>query len=204
VTSSTRDRLITAASQLFAERGIDAVSLREITRASGARNAIAAQYHFTDRAGMVQAVLDKHRPEIEARRNALLDEHEAEGRDLRSLAAALVRPMAAKLADADGGPEFLQVYADLLNRPQPQLELHEPSLERWHGLVGEILDAEAVALHRRFTALLYTAVELSRRARAGPHDDDRLFTSWLVDVVAAVLGAPVSLETQRLMRARKR
>src|SRR5258706_13406180 len=101
---TTRDRLISAAEQLFAARGIDAVSLREINRASGARNAIAVQYHFEDRAGVVRAVLQKHRPDVEARRHALLDQCEADGEpDLRSLAAALVRPWAGKLADPDGG-----------------------------------------------------------------------------------------------------
>src|SRR5690348_14711574 len=99
-----KPRLISAAEQLFAARGIDAVSLREINRASGARNAIAVQYHFEDRAGVVRAVLEKHRPDIEARRHAMLDQYEADARpDLRALASALVRPAAAKLADLDGG-----------------------------------------------------------------------------------------------------
>lgn len=200
MTGSTRNRLIAAAERLFAERGIDAVSLREITRASGARNAIAAQYHFTDRAGMIQAVLDKHRPDVEARRQALLDQYEAgDSHDLRLLAGALVRPMAAKLADPAGGREFLRVYADLLNRPQPHLDLREPSLGRWRDLVGPLLEDEALILHRRFTAMLHTAVELGRRAGSTSRDDDRLFTSWLVDVVAAILAAPVSSETRRLL-----
>jgi hypothetical protein len=53
-------------------------------------------------------------------------------------------------------------------------------------------------LHRRFTAILYAAVELGRRARSGPRRDDRLFTSYVVDVVTAILAAPVSDETRRL------
>ena len=69
---ATRARLITAAEQLFAARGIDAVSLREINRAAGARNAIAVQYHFDDRAGVLRAILGKHRPDVEARRHAML------------------------------------------------------------------------------------------------------------------------------------
>src|SRR6478672_3993524 len=71
---ATRARLITAAERLFASRGIDAVSLREINRASGARNAIAVQYHFEDRAGVVRDILDKHRPDVGARRHAMLDQ----------------------------------------------------------------------------------------------------------------------------------
>jgi AcrR family transcriptional regulator len=205
--ATTKDRLIEAAERLFAERGIDGVSLREINRASGARNAIAVQYHFSDRAGVVRAILDKHGPAVEARRHAMLDHYEAEGRDdIRQLAAALVRPLAAKLADPGGGPEYLQIYADLLNRPNPLVspspldDLDDPSssIHRWRMLMEPLLEEDAVRLHRRFTALLHAGVELSRRARSGPHTDDRLFTSYLVDVVAAILTAPVSVETARL------
>jgi hypothetical protein len=42
-------------------------------------------------------------------------------------------------------------------------------------------------------------VEFARRARSGPHTDDRLFTSHLVDQVTALLGGPLSEETRRLV-----
>ena len=205
----TRARLVEAAERLFAARGVDGVSLREINRESGARNAIAIQYHFTDRAGVVRAVLDKHMPDVEARRHALLDRYEAEGGGVRALAGALVRPLATKLADEDGGREFLQIHADLLNRPRPAFDpaaLEDPahSLYRWRALLDPLLDAEAVRLHRRFTAVVYTAVELGRRARSGRRTDDRLFVSHLVDVVAAILAAPVSDETRGLVSEKSR
>lgn len=203
VAESTRARLVQAAEQLFAEKGIDAVSLREVNRASGARNAVALQYHFDNRAGVLRAILDKHLPDVEAGRHSMLDQYEREGLDdLRVLAAALVGPMAAKLSDPDGGPEFLQIYADLVNRPQsvvgPVLNGAEPSLARWRALVEPLLDEHATRLHRRFTAVLHAAIELGRRARAEPHADKRLFVSWLIDVVVAILAAPVSDETRRL------
>lgn len=201
---STRARLVAAAEQLFADNGIDAVSLREINRAAGAKNAIAVQYHFQDRAGIVRAVLDKHRPDIEARRHAMLDQVEADGAaDLRALAAALVRPAAAKLADPNGGPYHLQIWAELVNRPRPRREASSDddpgsSIHRWRMLVRPLLDAEAARLHRRFTAIRFSAAELGRRASSGPHTDDRLFVSHLIDLVTAILAAPVSEETVRL------
>jgi len=54
-------------------------------------------------------------------------------------------------------------------------------------------------LHRRFDALRFTVSELARRARAS-RKDHRLFTSQLTDLVVALLTAPVSEETQRLLR----
>ena len=197
-------RLITAAEQLFAARGIDAVSLREINRASGARNSIAVQYHFEDRAGVVRAVLEKHRPDIEARRHAMLDQYDADATpDLRRLAAALVRPLAAKLADLDGGPEYLQIHAELINRPRPPVDATaatdpRDSIQRWRSVVEPLLGEDAIRLHRRFTAMRLTAAELGRRASTAPHTDDRLFVSHLIDLVTAVLAAPVSDETVRL------
>ena len=203
---STRTRLLEAAERLFAQRGVDAVSLREITRESGAKNAIALQYHFDDRAGVLQAIFDKHVPEVEARRHAMLDEYEANGApDLRALAAALVRPLAAKLADADGGRELLQIYGELIERPhKPTPSDDHDSLGRWRNALEPLLDEDAVRLHRRFTAILHTTLELSRRARTSRRADDRLFTSYLIDVVTAILAAPVSDETKRLAEERDR
>jgi AcrR family transcriptional regulator len=204
---STRERLIEAAERLFAERGVDGVSLREINRAAGARNAVAVQYHFDSRDGVIRAIVEKHDADIDARRHALLDEYEAAGApDIRLLAAALVRPLAAKLRDRDGGPAFLQIHADLLNRPQPMVETdpRHGSIARWRKLVEPLLAEDAARLHRRFTAILYTAIELARRARSGPRGDDRLFTSYVIDVVTAILAAPVSTETADLAAERDR
>jgi AcrR family transcriptional regulator len=203
MSGDTKARLITAAEQLLANRGLDAVSLREIARASGAKNVLAVQYHFEDRDGVVRAILDKHLPEVDSWRHALLDEIERESESsVRSLAGALVRPFAVKLADDGGGRPFLQIYADLLNRPRPAFAVTEGrfrSLERWRAMVAPLLDEEAVRLHVRFTAIVHTTVELARRARSGTHSDDRLFTSHVVDQVTALLSGPLSEETRKLV-----
>jgi AcrR family transcriptional regulator len=207
---TTADRLISAAEVLFASHGIDGVSLREINRVAGAKNASALQYHFRDRDGLLNALMAKHRRDVEARRHAMLDAYEAEGRDdLRTLAGGLVRPMAAKLADADGGPEYLQILADLMNRPRPvfdRADLDEPvsSIYRWRQLAGRLLDEDVTRLHRRYVTIRFAAVEIGRRARSGPHTDDRLFTSDLVDLVTGILSAPLSDETRRLDAERPR
>lgn len=69
--------MISAAEELFAEWGIDGVSLREITAAAGARNASALNYHFGGRTGLLQALLAKHKPAVESRRHTLLDAYDA-------------------------------------------------------------------------------------------------------------------------------
>ena len=112
--ADTRERLIAAAEELFGANGIEAVSLREIVRAAGARNTTALQYHFGDRAGLVRAVLERHHLDVDTRRHALLDAYEADGEpDLWALARALVQPLAAKLAEPEGGAAYLQIMAEL-------------------------------------------------------------------------------------------
>jgi AcrR family transcriptional regulator len=204
--ADTSANLVATAERLFAERGVDAVSLREIAREAGARNVMAVQYHLTDRAGVLAAIADKHLPMVDARRDALLDAVEgAAAPSMRAMASALVRPLAAKLADTDGGPAFLRIQADLLNRPVPSFDFiaRSSSLQRWRGLLEPMLDPVAVTLHPRLGALVYAAVELGRRAVTAPHADDRLFNSHLVDTVAAMLAAPLSAETRSLATERQ-
>jgi AcrR family transcriptional regulator len=199
-----RDSLIRAAEALFAERGSDSVSLREINATAGATNASAIQYHFGDRRGLVRAVLAKHEIEIERRRHELLDAYEASAEpDVRVLVAALVEPLAAELS-TDGGTGYLQLVADLYNRPNPTfnpaiLDDTTQSIQRWRRLIAPMLSTEALRLHRRFDALRFTVSELARRGRTG-RKDHRLFTSQLTDLVVALLTAPISDETRRLFR----
>jgi AcrR family transcriptional regulator len=205
----TRAEIIRTAARLFAARGIDGVSLREINRAAGQRNASALQYHFHDRNGLVRAIIDKHRTDTEPRRHALLDQYEAAGvPDLTVLSAALVRPMASKLADPDGGREYLQINCDVYTRPSSSEAIVPPrdptnSMRRWHTLLDPLLPVqERRVLHSRFPAIRLAFLELARRAASPPRRDDRLFTSHLIDLVTAVLTAPPSDETARLLAAR--
>lgn len=217
VAQDARSALITAAERLFAERGVNGVSLREVTRAAGQRNTTALQYHFTDRAGLVRALLVKHGQDVGARRNVLLDQYELTGRaDLRALASALILPLIAKLADPDGGRGYLQIAAELLNVTNRMIEPGTPvaailmedpggSMPRWLDLVAPLLPAEAIGppLHRRFAAMHFAYVELSRRAKDEP-GDQQLFTLYLTDLVTAVLAAPVSEETRAFLAKRRR
>lgn len=208
--ADTRSALLGAAERLMAERGVYAVSLREINRAAGARNTMAVAYHFKDRPGLIRAILDRHSAGIDVVRHAMLDDYEADGvADVRTLAAALVRPLAAKLADAEDGREYLQVYAELVQRADPII-LEAPltdssdSMFRLRKLLEPLLDDLQLQTHQRYAAVQHTFIELSRRARSAPHDDDRFFTSHLIDMVTGLLTAEMSEETRLLAVERDR
>ncbi len=202
----TQRQLISAAETLFADRGIDGVSLREITVEAGVRNSTALQYHFGTREGLVRAVLRKHFGGIEVRRDELLDDYERVGDDdLRTLVAAYVRPLAAKLDDADGGRAYLRITAQLVNRPTFRAreagdDGRRDSTYRWRMLLAPHLPEVAIRrLHPRFTAIRVTFIELARRAEQPPARSDRLFTSHLIDLVTGVLAAPMSDETRQIL-----
>ena len=55
---TTKDRLLDAAEQLFAERGYDATSMRELTTAA-AVNLAAVNYHFGSKRELFAAVFDR-------------------------------------------------------------------------------------------------------------------------------------------------
>ncbi len=86
--------LLDAAARLFAERGIDNVSIAEIVRTANQRNASAVHYHFGSRDEILRAVLARHVPVIAERRHELLERARARpARDVRSAAEAIVRPV---------------------------------------------------------------------------------------------------------------
>lgn len=104
-----RVRILDAAERLFDERGIDGVSLRTVTAASGHRNASAIQYHFGGRKGLVEAVLMRHRDGVELARARLLDELEQAGPiEPESAVRAALEPLVALLAEP-GGRRYLRL-----------------------------------------------------------------------------------------------
>jgi AcrR family transcriptional regulator len=210
----TRTLILRAAERLFAEHGIHGASLREINRAAGQNNTAAVQYYFGDREGLVLAVIGRHRRDDEIRRHVLLDEYERAGEaDRRALAAALVIPPAAKLDDPDGGRLYLQISAEhYIHASRDEVlarRIPDESTDRWHQLLDEIDDDEVRAdpfqrLTPRGAAVRLAHVELARRAAAEPRPDDRLFVSYLIDMVASLLGTRMSPETTRLRVQRRK
>ena len=76
--AQTRDRFIQAGQQLFAERSIDSVSLNEITVAAGQKNRNALQYHFGNREGLLQVIIDTHAIRVRELRQRYLNNAPAE------------------------------------------------------------------------------------------------------------------------------
>ena len=74
-TRTTRARILVSAEALFAERGFEVVSLREITGAAGA-NVAAVNYHFGSKEKLIDAVVTRHLVPVNEERLRQLDKLE--------------------------------------------------------------------------------------------------------------------------------
>lgn len=149
----TRELLVSTALRLFAEHGIDAVSLAEINRAAGQRNATATHYHFGGKAGLVQAIFDKHRARVNRIREGMLAALPEQASPAQ-VVAVLIVPLAEQVRDTDGGEHYLQFLAQLMN----QSGLSSAELDRHDS---EVLRAQ----QRRFEEVLAPLPEALRPLR---------------------------------------
>lgn len=112
--TSTRDKLLDAATRLFAERGIDNVSIAEIVRAAGQRNASAVHYHFGNRNEVLRALLAQHVPAIHDRRVELIEKARARpAHDVTSAVEAIVRPLTELAQRGWRERAYLQIGSEL-------------------------------------------------------------------------------------------
>jgi AcrR family transcriptional regulator len=136
--ATTRDRVLGAAERLFATRGIDAVSVRDITEAAGA-NLAAVNYHFGSKRGLVVAIVERRADQLAARRSELLDALEAsDSVDLRSVIEAMVLPTAELVASDPSGPFYVSFLAALDDHPElvPVLDVFDASTDRYLGVLA--------------------------------------------------------------------
>ncbi|TQF75101.1 TetR family transcriptional regulator [Rhodococcus spelaei] len=146
----TRSVIIEVAERMFAEHGVEGVSMRDVAAAAGQRNNSAVQYHFGGRDGLLLAVFRYRMGEINQARSEYLAEIDRQGRgeDLRALVEAGLRPLTDFLASVPEGH-----YARFIARVSPSVDFAS-------GEFDEVFDGnrEVVA---RLTRILG---HLSRRA----------------------------------------
>lgn len=208
-TYETRLLIMRTAERLFRERGVDRVSMLEIQEASGQRNHSAVKYHFGDLRGLVEAILQRHSANIQHQWMTDLDALDVTGpARLRALVALLVHGMASKLDDPDGGPDYLELLAQLVGHPtMPIHTLHVRTAEAPMRLGLAIVQAAPMPIEiqgmraRRIVILLLSSLaERAREERRKPPSLCRLvMLSDLVDSIVAVLKSPVSAETKALL-----
>lgn len=120
----TRARLLSAAERLFAERGLSAVSNRQISEAAGQGNNFAVGYHFGTRADLVLALLKAHQEPIDVIRKRMVADigYVAE---LRDWLRCLVQPQLEHIGTSPGPTYYGQFWRQLLNDPISVALVHQ-------------------------------------------------------------------------------
>jgi AcrR family transcriptional regulator len=200
----TRERILDAAEQLWGEKGVVGVSLREIRIAAGARNTAAVQFHFGNREGLIDALIERHMPAIGERQAELADA--APDDDTRALVEVLVRPVAEYLARGESQRSWVKVMAELA--ALPQLELGDMSAltpeagvragtALFHQLEQEV--PRAIAFERIISMADMSVHLCAVYARLIDSTDGRprlptdMFIENLVDMLHAALLAPATI-----------
>lgn len=206
--SKGKINLIETAERLFAERGLDGVSLNEITVASGQRNASAINYHFGSRRGLIEAIVLYRMQAIEEQRRKMLEEIEASGRtsDLRALMEARIRPIGATLAPGHPAGHYvrflMQIYASpnfgLVDVWMPELgstALH--ALRRYIAQCLPHLPKSAMQARNRISMAI-SVISLGdvqrqqeRAAAEGRSYDLDAAISNIIDMQVGALAAPI-------------
>lgn len=216
--NATKEALLGTAERLYAQRGLDAVSMREITREAGQKNSTALQYHFSSKEALVSAIVVRGMKGGDYRRLEFLHELELRGKldDLRSLAAAMVEPLAVGIRSPRKWPGergWIRFLSEVQRRSEFDLvELSKVAsdlgLRRVYMLLGKQLrHVPDVVLRQRFLLTMSQIVhglaeidyQQERRGRSRQRFDVERAIENLIDMTAGALSAPVSTEvTSRL------
>ena len=108
---STKDRILGAAEELFAQYGFAGTSLRQVTSHADV-NIAAVNYHFGSKDNLVNEVFRRRMDEMTAARLGQLEQaRSAHPGDLRAVLAAFVEPALALAQDRQSGGAFVRVIA---------------------------------------------------------------------------------------------
>lgn len=216
--ADTKQALLDAAEQLFAERGFAASSMRDITTRARV-NLAAANYHFGGKRGLMHAVLERRITPLNEERlrqlNALEQKARSRSPRLEDLLEAFLGP-AIRLSEnvPGGGGHFVRLMGRMFIEADQHLHLFFMSL--FQEVADRFIPAMQRALprlpavdlfwrlHFMIGCLAHTLGDRARlkmisHGRVDPNDIDRALLE-LVMFVAGGLRAPTTKPTRRRRR----
>jgi AcrR family transcriptional regulator len=170
VASSVKEQIICAAERLFAESGVDGVSLRQIGVAAGNGNNSAVQYHFGSKDQLIQAIFEYRLARLHARRALVIDELQPS--DVRGWVSCQARAVLEQ-SELDGS-HYMRFVAMLY--------------QYGHRDVFERMPAEFVDATRQFHAALASVL---------PHIVEPLRTHRIARAMALIVHVAADRERSR-------
>ena len=206
--TTSKERLLAAAENLFADYGIEAVSARQIALAAGQRNQSAIRYHFGSKDDLIVALLDARITEINESRAAMLEPPGTAG-DMRALIGAIAAPLAERVERDASGSAYVRFLAHLFSDRQRRDLLIEhgesaallrriyTDLRHLSRALPEAIIAERLRL--MVGGIIHALADRERlraKGNAGPFVlTQGAFLSNLIDASVGILTAPPSPAT---------
>ncbi len=222
--ADTRERLLHVAMALFAEHGIDRISLKTISDAAGNRNKSAVGYHFDNKQGLVDAVLRRLESDLAPQMRERIGEFGAaldrgERLTVEAVVAGLLEPILHLYTMKPYGPDALRVLARIMHDPvggvpRDLREASRASIERIVGLLHRLLPEKRLETlqHHVHHAVMATVNGLalqerfvtSQKSLWGSAPAHEIFLSYASYVSAGLASAPraISPDLQAAWRAR--
>lgn len=144
---TTKDCILDAAERLFADKGLDGSSLRDITTAANV-NLAAVNYHFGSKNGLIEAVFARHLSPMNAARITLLDQVEDQAGEvppaIEAVLDAFIRPVVMHdLEEYGGNDAFMRLMSRCLNEPPTHLDHvkhhFDALMDRFHAAFSRAL-----------------------------------------------------------------
>src|SRR5271166_5893361 len=126
---TTKTRLLDTAERLFAQHGIEATSLRIITREAGV-NLAAVNYHFQSKEALLHAVIARRLEPVNQRRLAMLDACEATAGNgplpPHQVLDALLRPVLEMLSSPakEFAPMMSRIFMESSDLTEKVFQIH--------------------------------------------------------------------------------
>ncbi len=137
----TRDELLAKAAELFAERGFEKVTVREISEAVGA-NVAAVNYHFGDKLGLYRAIVEANIALMEETMQQAMDA--GKGGDAEGQLRAFIQVFVERLLTPRDGNQIQRLMMREMENPTPMLDVivervMEPRMRYLCDVIGRLL-----------------------------------------------------------------
>lgn len=194
-----RQPILDAAERLFAEHGIATVSDRAIAEAAGNSNHSAVRYYFGGRAGLIQALLERHYASVEPRQSVMFEHSDSLLGDIRALVIPLTDAFAELptpswrarfLRQALNDPSTAELMRDGGGRDVTSARIVASAAERLSDLDRSVVQSRA----RLMAHVVSTAcAEIEERAElSGEPARWSEAGSFLCDAITGLLQAPIT------------
>lgn len=209
--AATREAIVTAAEQLYAEHGLTSVSHRLISSTAGQGNVAAVNYHFGTSDALVRAIIERHSDAISTIRQRDLGGIE-DSTDLMTWLRWLIQPTAEHLETLGDPTWWARFSAQVVTDPRYREQLSTEVIRQMMGVTsiqrvtdaldrclrcdGVVLSPATLSVRVAMLRILTVHVLAERETvlAAGGTPDT---TSWaecaesLVHATAGLLSAPI-------------